>query len=222
MKVIVIGCGRLGSDLAGRLSKCNHEVVVLDTLKDAFKNLPPDFHGRTVVGDAMDQDVLHRAGIENADAVAVVTTSDSLNAVVGKIARSFYKVKNVVVRNYDPRNRALLEVFDLQMVSSSVWGAQRLEEMIYHSELTTVFSAGNGEVEVYEVAVSEEWSGRKLGEMLLPGSVPVSLTRAGKAFIPTADTTLTHGDIVHLAATLEGIQAVRKCLTVSSKGEEAA
>jgi trk system potassium uptake protein TrkA len=222
MKVIVVGCGRLGSDLAGRLSECSHEVVVIDTTKDAFKTLPADFRGRTVVGDAMDQDVLHRAGIETADAMAVVTTSDNLNAVVGKIAKSIYKVKNVVVRNYDPRSRALLETFDLQMVSSTIWGAQRLEEMLYHSELTTVFSAGNGEVEVYEVGVAEEWAGRKLGEMLLPGSVPVSLTRAGKAFIPTAETVLAHGDVVHLAATLEGIQGVRKCLSRSGKAQEGA
>ena len=87
---------------------------------------------------------------ERADAVAVVTDLDVLNAVVGHLARTYYHVPNVIVRNTDPRYRPILEAFGLQVVSAFSWGAQRIEEMIYHADVRAVFSAGNGEVEVYE------------------------------------------------------------------------
>ncbi|NTU75383.1 MAG: hypothetical protein HGA86_04610, partial [Anaerolineaceae bacterium] len=168
--------------------------------------------GRLVDGDAMSQDVLHRAGVEQAEALAAVTNSDALNAVIGNIARSVYQIPSVVVRNYDPILRPVFEAFDLQVVSSTSWGAQRIEEMIYNAEIHTVLSAGNGEVDIYEMLIPHELNGHKLSELLIPGCIPVSVTRAGKAFLPDADTTLLDCDILLVSATLEGIEAFRKNL----------
>ncbi|HET8704775.1 MAG TPA: NAD-binding protein, partial [Pseudomonadales bacterium] len=105
MKVVVIGCGRLGAELAGRLFQRGHEVSVIDWDEGAFSKLPPNFEGRINEGEAINRDVLHRAGIERADTVAVVTDSDVLNAVVGHLARSYFNTPNVIVRNHDPRYR---------------------------------------------------------------------------------------------------------------------
>jgi trk system potassium uptake protein TrkA len=219
MNIIVVGCGRVGAELARRLYEHGHQVAVIDQVAAAFDNLAPNFRGRTVEGEVLNQDVLRRAGIEQADGVAAVTNSDSLNAVVAHLARTLYHVPTVVVRNYDPNWRPLQEAFGLQVVSSASWGAQRLETLLYHGELRPVFSAGNGEVEVYEVVVPGSWQGHKLAELLPGGScLPAALTRTGQAFLPSPDTRLEEGDMVHVSATLEGIDLVRKRLAQPKEG----
>ncbi len=215
MKVIIIGCGRLGTELANRLYRQGHEVSVVDNTASAFNNLPADFEGRLIEGDALNRDVLHRAGMEHAEALAAVTSQDSLNLAVGHIARSVYNVNTVIARNYSPLNRSLFEVFGLQVVSSTSWGAQRIEEMITHPEVRTVFSAGNGEVEIYEIIVPPEWNQRTLKELLSGQSCSVvAVTRAGKAFIPSPETVFRTGDILHVSSTSDGIESLweRICL----------
>jgi len=220
MKVIIVGCGRLGTELAYRLFKRKHEVVVVDIVETAFMNLPSDFNGRTIVGNILHKDVLIRAGIEEADAVAAVSDSDEMNLIVGRIARDIYKVRNVIARNFSPNNRRLFEIFGLQVVSSTSWGAQRVEELMYHSEIRTVFSAGNGEVEVYEVTVPQEWQGRLLDDLVPCDECSiVALTRAGKAVIPSRDAVLQSGDLVSVAATFEGIENLRQRIELPARGE---
>lgn len=213
MKVLVVGCGRLGAELAGRLFQRGHEVSVIDIDERSFAKLPSNFEGRLSEGEAINRDVLHRAGIDRADAVAAVTDSDVLNAVVGHLARTYYHVPNVVVRNYDPRYRPIIEAFGLQLISSLSWGAQRIEEMIYHGDVKAVFSAGNGEVEVYEIGIPETWSGQTVADFISnEACMPVSVTRAGKAVLPSANMVLETGDVLHISATLDGIEALRKRL----------
>lgn len=219
MNVIVVGCGRVGAELAYRLFKKGHQVTVVDPVAAAFENLPPDFRGRTVQGEALNQDVLVRAGIEQAEGLAAVTNSDPLNAVVARVANMVYHLTNVVVRNYDPRWRPLLEAIGLQVVSSSSWGAQRIEELLYHSEVRTVFSAGNGEVGIYEFKVPQTWHGRLLQGLLPEGQcLAVAVTRAGRAMLPSAITHVQAGDLVLLSATLEGVEALRQRLTLPKEG----
>ncbi|HVN54648.1 MAG TPA: TrkA family potassium uptake protein [Anaerolineaceae bacterium] len=213
MKIIIVGCGRLGSDLAVRLCKHGNDVVVIDQTASAFNNLPSSFQGRLVEGEALREDVLHRAGIEKADALAAVTNIDALNAVVAHLARTIYHVPNVVARNYDPQTQALHEAFGLQTVSSTLWGSQRIEELLYHSDVKVVFSAGNGEVDIYEFIIPESWSGRKLQDFIIPEETNVSiLTRAGKAILPSPDMPLECGDIVVVSATQEGVEEIRRKL----------
>ncbi len=210
MKVIIIGCGKMGAELAYRLFKRGHDVAVIDKMDEAFNKLPSDFQGRLYEGDGLSQDVLERAGIKTCDAVAIVTEGDSFNIVASHMARTFYKVQNVVTRNYDPQYRPIFEAFNLQLVSATGWAAQRLEEMIYHAELRTVFSAGNGEVEIYEVTIPESWNNQKLGKLITGQScLAVSLTRAGRAFLPTIETILETGDVLLVSATLAGVTTLR-------------
>jgi trk system potassium uptake protein TrkA len=167
-----------------------------------------------IEGEALNKDVLLRAGIDTADGLATVTNSDTLNAVVAHIARTAYHIPRVVVRNYDTEMRALHEVFGHQIVSSSSWGAQRIEEMLVHPDMYTIYYAGNGEVEIYQITISEKLSGQKLGDILPDTNcAPVSLTRAGKAILPDRDTQVYENDIVLVSATLDGIQTLRQRLT---------
>jgi trk system potassium uptake protein TrkA len=211
MNVIVIGCGRFGAELASRLHQKGHQVAIVDQTAAAFDNLDPDFRGRVIEGDVLSQDMLRRAGIEQADGVAAVTNSDTLNGVVGHIARTVFHVPNVVVRNYDPAWRPMYEAFGLQVVSSTSWGSQRVEDMLFRPDVRSVFSAGNGEIEIYEFLVPERWNGRQIGDLLpdLPCGI-VALTRAGRAFVPDCDVILEADDVVYFSTTLEGVQMLHR------------
>jgi trk system potassium uptake protein TrkA len=210
MYVIVVGCGRVGSELAMMLDRRDHEVTVIDQVGSSFSHLDPAWRGRTIEAEAMAEGVLERAGIAQAQGLASVTNSDAVNAVVAHVARTVYHVPNVVSRNYDPRWRPLHEAMGLQMVSSTAWGAQRLEELLESWRMRPVLSAGNGEVEVYELAVPESWHGRTLAELAAGvACAAVSLTRGGRASLPAADARLEAGDLLQLSASLEGATTLR-------------
>jgi trk system potassium uptake protein TrkA len=210
MFVIVVGCGRVGSELAFRLFEGGHQVAVIDEVGTSFENLHPDYRGRTIEGEVLSEEVLKRAGIESADGLAAVTNSDSVNAVVGHVARTVYEVPNVVVRNYNPRWLPMHHAFGLQVVSSTGWGAQRIEELLANPAGRPVISAGNGEVEIYEVVVPAGWAARPLSELMEDaGCLAAAVTRAGRAMFPTPDMLLEAGDAVHVSATPAGMDRLR-------------
>jgi len=219
MNFIVVGCGRVGAELALRLYKSGHQVVVLDQNESSFNRISPEFRGRTVHGETLRQDVLERAGIKSADGLAAVTNSDTLNVAVAHAARSIYNVPMVVCRNYDPHLRGMLEAFGLQIVSSTSWGAQRTEELLTSVSSRTVFSAGNGEVEIYELVVPDAWAGRTWNELCTGnvGTLPVALARAGHAILPTSETKLESGDMLNVSATFEGIKSLRARLNFGAE-----
>jgi trk system potassium uptake protein TrkA len=205
MNVIIVGCGRVGAELALLMGRRGHDVTVIDHVGSSFGHLDPAYRGRTIEAEPLAEGVLEKAGIRDAHALATVTNSDAVNAVVAHVARTAYGVPNVVARNYDPRWLVLHEAMGLVSVSSTAWGAQRIEELLERPRLRAVFSAGNGEVELYEVPVPETWAGRTLGALLagIP-CAPVSLTQRGRASLPEPGRVLGAGDIVHVTATVEG------------------
>lgn len=210
MKAIIVGCGRIGSQLAYSMYKRGHEVSVIDEDEVSFENLPSDFQGRLHEGDAMNQDVLERAGVKSCDALAAVTDTDALNIVVSHIAKQEYKVAHVIARNYDPRMRQVYEAFGIQVVSSTSWGAQRIEELMTDTEIRTVFSAGNGEVEVYELMINAPLNNFRISDIITCNTCkPLALTRAGKAELLEMDAVVQQGDLLTVAATIDGIQSTR-------------
>ncbi len=215
MNYIIVGCGRIGSVLAYRLFQRGHSVTIVDNNREAFQRLHPAFRGRILTEDVLKEGTLVHAGVEEADGLAAVTNMDALNAVVAHVARAFYNVPIVVVRNYNPVLRPMLEAFNLQIVSSTAWGAQRLEEILSAASGRVVFSAGNGEVEVYEVSIPARWKGKSLGNLLEgTGCLPVALTRAGRSMLPTSESLLDGGDVLNISATFEGISALLQRLNL--------
>lgn len=219
MNLIVVGCGRVGAELAYRLFKGGHQVTIVDSNRQAFNRLHPDFRGRTLEGEGLAENVLDRAGIKEADGLAAVTNSDTLNAVVAHTARIYYHVPVVVARNYDPNLRPVIESFGLQTVSSTFWGAQRVEELLINPAQRVVYSAGNGEVEVYEVGIPESWNGRTLKELLDPlkNCFAVAVTRAGRSFLPDLGMVLQTGDMLNFSSTYDGIGALTSRLSGKAK-----
>lgn len=102
MKVVVMGCGRVGARIAGLLDNSGNQVSVIDTDNRAFRRLPVGFGGETVIGTGIDEDVLRKAGIEDADAFIAVTNGDNRNIMASQVARMVFEVPEVVCRIYDP------------------------------------------------------------------------------------------------------------------------
>lgn len=217
-QIIVVGCGRVGAELSLSLYHQEHTVSVVDSNPRAFDRLGPEFRGRIVQGEGIDQDVLKRAGIEVADALAAVTASDSVNIVCARIARDIYNVRHVVARVYNPRRISIYEKLGLQTVASSTWGAKRIEQIILHPGLQSVYSIGHGEVQIYEIIVPEAWGGHKAGEMIPYESVqPVSLVRGGAGCLADRKTALQPQDLLYVIATAEGAAQMERYLHMNGE-----
>ena len=123
MKIIILGCGRVGSRLASLLERAGHTVTVLDNNHDSFDRLDPDFKGETVQGNGVDQEVLRRAGIETADAFVAVTNGDNRNIMASQVAREIFHVNKVVCRIYDPIRESMYKTLGLETFCPTVVGA---------------------------------------------------------------------------------------------------
>jgi trk system potassium uptake protein TrkA len=220
MKAIIIGCGKIGAELAHRLCLHGHDIAVIDRDPASFVNLPQGFRGRHHEGDPLNHDVLIRAGIEEADALVAVTDRDSLNYVLGYTAKTSFHIPKVIVMNNDPDCQIIGELMGLQAVSSTIWGAEQLEEMVCHAELQSIYAAGGGEVEIYALIIPVEWDGRKLDEMIVEEEHirPVILARSGKSILPEVGMKLKKEDILYVGADHLGIEALLRLPGMAGKG----
>jgi trk system potassium uptake protein TrkA len=146
MRVVIMGCGRVGAQLATMLAKDGHEVVIMDINPAAFSRLPADFQGRRVVGNGIDQDALRRAGIEGADAFVAVTQGDNRNIMSAQIAKHLFNVPRVVCRIYDPIREEIYHTLGLRTISPTSVGAELFRQAVggdpqedFRLELRVVF-----------------------------------------------------------------------------------
>lgn len=200
MKIIIIGCGRVGSILATNLSLRGHQVTVIDNDPLAFDSLGPSFKGEKVVGIGFDRDILMKAGIQKTDALAAVTVSDEANVVAARVAKQVFRVPRVAARVYDPDKADIYRRLGIATISPVAIGTARLAELLTFTHLDTKSSLGSGEVEIVEVDIPGSLEGRMVSDVDVPGEVKViSLTRAGKTIIPDAATRFQTGDLIHMA-----------------------
>ncbi len=115
--VVVVGCGRLGSMLANRLSRLGSSVVVVDRDEGAFKNLSTEFSGFRVTGDAAELAVLRRAGIDKADCLLAVTRHDNVNLMAAQVAHTVFGVSKVIARVFDPSREQVYRQLDVETIS---------------------------------------------------------------------------------------------------------
>jgi trk system potassium uptake protein TrkA len=213
MRLITIGCGRMGAGLAQALGERGHAVTVVDRDPAAFEALGPAFGGRTVVGVGFDRNTLLEAGIARADGLAAVTASDETNVVAARLARLMFRVPRVVARLYDPRKAEIYRRLGIQTISTTAWGIHRIAELLGYSELDSIVSLGSGEVDIVEILVPHLLVGRDVYEVAIPGEVQVvALSRAGSTFIPTPGTRFVEGDLLQLSVLATSIERVRMLL----------
>jgi trk system potassium uptake protein len=200
MRTIVVGCGRVGSQVGILLSGAGHEVTIIDPSAENLALLSADFRGKKIQGVGFDRKVLIEAGIENADAFAATSQSDNINIVSARIARNIFHVPRVVARLYDPKRAEIYRRLGLQTISMISWGSERIFEMLIHSSIDPLLSFGTGEVSILSIAIPKKISGQLVREVEVPGEISVvGITRNGKAFIPVSGTELLESDILHLS-----------------------
>jgi trk system potassium uptake protein TrkA len=145
MRVIIMGCGRAGSELATTLDKEGHDVTVLDINEYQFERfLPETFRGRTIRGNGIDQDLLRKAGIEQADAFVAATAGDNRNVMASQIAKHIFNVPRVVCRIYDPIREEMYHGLGLRTISPTRVGARLLQEAIEGDDPPVVAGAEGG------------------------------------------------------------------------------
>ncbi len=130
MKVVIMGCGRVGARLAGLMDADGHQVTILDTDSYSFRRLPPDFRGNALLGNGIDEEALKKAGIEKADAFVAVTQGDNRNIMAAQIAKHVFNVPRVICRIYDPLRQELYNALGLETISPTAVFAQMLKERL--------------------------------------------------------------------------------------------
>ena len=130
MKVVIMGCGRLGAQLAILLSQAGHEVVILDTDARSFRRLPSDFKGIALLGSGLDEKILKKANIDKAQAFVAVTQGDNRNIMAAQIAKVIFDVPKVICRIYDPLRSELYSRLGLETISSTTVVAQLLMQRL--------------------------------------------------------------------------------------------
>jgi trk system potassium uptake protein TrkA len=137
MKIVIMGCGRVGAQLANSLDRDGHDVTVLDLKASQFERfLSPDFHGRKIIGDGRDQDVLKNAGVGGADAFVACTQGDNRNVMAAQMAKVIFNVPRVVCRIYDPMREEMYKMLGLHAISPTKVGARLLMEALTEGEPT--------------------------------------------------------------------------------------
>jgi trk system potassium uptake protein TrkA len=220
MKTIIMGCGRVGAEVSRLMSQDGHDVTVIDCDENIRQKLGGDFHGTIVIGVGFDRDVLIRAGIEQADAFAATSDSDNANIVAARIARNIFHVPRVVARLYDPQQAEIYRRLGLSTISSTEWGAERIREVLTHSELDARGTYGSGEVTLFSLEASLALIGRAVNAVVVPGEISVvAITRQDKAFIPVLGTEIRPGDLIHYAVMAESMDRFEQLLGIGEGGQ---
>ena len=219
MKVIIMGCGRVGVQLARLLVDEGQQVAVIDYDANALTRLGPEFKGQKIVGVGFDKDILLKAGIEHTDAFAAASSSDNANIIAARIAHNIFHVPRVVARLFDPQRAEVYRRLGMLTISSTTWGAERIRELLTSAEIDPIHSFGSGEVSLVNIEVPAQLVGRMVKDLTVTSELAVvAVTRQGAAFIPTLGSQFKDGDIIHVAILASALDRFKTLLGLSEGG----
>ena len=130
VKLVVIGCGRVGSRIARDFQADGWDVTVVDEQEEALSRLGSNWDGGFVVGHGMDSSILRRAGADEADAVVVATNGDNTNLVIGQVVKKRYGIETVVVRVLDPARADFYAARGMETVCPTQTAISELEQRV--------------------------------------------------------------------------------------------
>jgi trk system potassium uptake protein TrkA len=203
MHVVIAGCGRVGSDLALRLSADEIDVAVIDEVPERLARLGGAFNGQTEVGSAYDIEVLRRSGIERAEAFVAVTRSDNANVMAAQVAMRVFNVPRTIARLDDPGRAESYDILGVEYVAGAHMVSAVLYEQIVESEFDyhVTFNDPYTDVAIVELHLGPEADGLAVSDLEVKERLRVSaVTRDGSTFIPGSDTVLHMGDMLVVAA----------------------
>src|SRR6202789_4058586 len=197
--IVIVGCGRVGSGLGVGLAEQGHSVAIIDRNAKAFRRLPPDWSGTTVVGSGFDRGDLDRARAGEATALAAVTSGDNTNILTARIARETYEIPNVVARIYDPRRAQIYLRLGIPTVATVSWTIDQVRRRLIPRAVESEWTDSTGTLSLVERELPERWAGKRLADLSRPGETTVvAVTRAGVARLDFGELVGQDGGGVHL------------------------
>ncbi|WP_425299395.1 potassium channel family protein [Nocardioides panacisoli] len=194
-----MGCGRVGSTLARSLEERNHTVSVIDSDPDAFRRLGPAFNGDKIAGMGFDQGVLEKAGIRRADAFAAVSSGDNSNIIAARVARETFDIDQVVARIYDPGRAEVYQRLGITTVATVKWTSDQVLRRILPAGAEPDFRDPSGKIRVEHVMVPERWVGSGIIDFQKQSKARIAwIDRLGEGMLPTGQTVLQEGDMLHV------------------------
>ncbi len=186
---------------------------------EAFRKLPPDFGGSTVVGIGFDRDTLMEAGISHAQAFAACSSGDNTNIIAARVARETFGVDNVVARIYDPRRAEVYQRLGIPTVASVAWSTDQMLRRLLPRGAHEEWTDPSGMIALAEMAVHPDWVGRLVHDLQdSTGARIAFLSRFGEAVLPTRETVLQDGDIVHVLLMREDEDRVQEVFQAAPEG----
>jgi trk system potassium uptake protein len=217
MRVMIMGCGRVGSELSIQLVEGGHDVVVIDKNPAAFVRYPPG-SAKTVVGLGFDRDVLEQGGIKEAEAFVAVSSGDNSNIVSARVALEHYHVPKVIARIYDPRRAEIYERLNIPTVATTKWGVKQIQLMLLHDRREMRESVGGGDLLRMRVPVPPHLVGTPATRINVPGKVMViGVSRGGGGFLPTDGSLLQDGDYLAVMMAKDGLETLDAQLEAPSE-----
>ena len=199
MHVIVVGCGRVGSEVARNLAISGHDVIVIDRKAEAFRRLGDDYSGKTLVGVGFDRELLATAGITEQSAVAAVTSGDNSNILIARVAKETFGASHVVARIYDPRRASIYERLGIATVATVAWTSERVLRHLLSAGTTPDWIDPSAKFTMVERRVPAESAGTSIAELEAASSGRVTLLhRFGETSIPAPATLLQEDDQLHV------------------------
>lgn len=215
MRIVIAGCGRVGSDLALTLSEEGHDVSVIDNRPDVFDRLGSTFNGTTYEGLGYDVRVLREAGIEVADAFVAATDSDNANAMAVQVAQRVFGVPKTIARLDDPAREEAYRALGVAFVPGAKLTSKVIHEQVVREEFTYHVTFSGGDVEIVEMTVGPEGAGSAISVLQQPGDLRVAAVHRGhRTFVPDEDFVLAEGDLVVAAARTGARRKIRHYLAV--------
>jgi trk system potassium uptake protein TrkA len=218
MKIIIMGCGRVGSQVSQLLVRQGHEVTVIDHDDNAYARLGQDFKGKIVHGIGFDRNILLEAGVETAEGFVAASASDNANIVAARTARNIFHVPRVVARLYDPIRAEVYQRLGLKTISSSAWGAERIVEVVTHVDLDSLSVFSDGGATMVRLESPARLNGHRVAQMNIPGEVSVTaITRNDHTFIPVSGTEFQEGDVIYLTVIPSAMDRLEELLGIERR-----
>lgn len=210
MYAIIIGCGRVGAELAKLLSSEGHNVVVIDRSSSSLDRLGNTFNGLTLVGNGFDLALLRQAGIEKADALCCVTNGDNTNLISAQVARKIFKVPKVIARVYDPHRAHIYKALGLDIVSGTTLFASLIRDKIVESRFSS-YLIETKDLGVIEIEVKSDLVGKKVAELNISGEfMVVAIRRLEGVTIPEPATVLRAKDVLMAVVKVASLEKVKE------------
>ncbi len=215
MYIVIIGCGRVGTELAKLLSLEGNDVVVIDKKDSSFSRLGDAFNGITIKGNGVSTKVLQDAGIERADVFCSLTNSDNINIMASQVAKGIFKVPRVIARVYDPRKASVYKTFGMDILSETTLFAAMIRDKIVE-KLFSGYLLETGELGVMEFPVPGGVVGKSVEDVNVPGEFNITAIKRseGRPMMPEPKTVITKNDVLIAVVKTSSLKKVKNLLGI--------